>query len=321
MQKYLEKKYASYRKRFSAATDKQGLLAVWREAWKQGDIAGAFWAALTHPLMDEDISYEIYGQVHMLSHQMGSLQRADLAKLHRLQQRELALLDQLKELWQTAQARHQHVLDLQHEIHNLRLALQAKAAESTDSAEIKQLHTQLQQARQENALLRQRFDNINAQNLERQARIESLENQLQLLQKENVALEKHLQATLTPTTCEDCEMGNSPPFPASAGQRILYVGGRDKMKPHFRELVEKHYGGEFVHHDGGLHGKEHCLKGVLCQADLVFCPIDCISHNTCHAIKQHCKKHNKPMVMLRSESLSAFARGLQASFVDFPQSN
>jgi len=315
VQKHLEKKYANYRKRFAAATDSKSLLALWREAWKQGDIAGAFWATLTHPALDEETGYEIYGQVHMLSHQVGALQRADLGKLHRLQQRELELLEQIKELWQTAQVREQHLLDAQQELQSLRLARQTSIKAKDDEAERIRLREQLQQARQESALLHERFDAITQHNLAQQGRIEQLEMQLRQTQSETEALERQLEAVLVPqSSCDNCELSESPRCPAAMpGQRILYVGGRDKLKPHFRSLVEQHYGGEFAHHDGGLHGKENCLHQALCQADMVFCPIDCISHNACHAIKRHCKKHNKPMVILRTESLSAFSLGLQES--------
>lgn len=315
LQKYLEKKYTAHRKRFAAAKTPEGLLGFWREAWKIGDIAGAFWAVLTHPLVNEEIRYEVYGQVHMLSHQMGSLQRADLNKLHRLQQRELELMAQVNELWKTGREREKQLLDLRQE--NQALRRKPTAVENTRDGQTARLRQQLQQAEQAQARLRERFETAVGQNHAQQIQIDQLEARLELEHGEREVLEQHLTSLLAP--CQDCDQACQ--APEMRGQKVLYVGGRDKLKPHFRALVEQQYGGEFVHHDGGLHGKESCLAQMLCQADFVFCPVDCISHNACNLVKQHCKKNNKPMVLLRTESLSAFTRGLRDALVEMPLAN
>lgn len=47
-----------------------GLLKPWEETLKQGDIPGAYWAALTHPAAT--IVTRIFADVHMLSHLVGA---------------------------------------------------------------------------------------------------------------------------------------------------------------------------------------------------------------------------------------------------------
>lgn len=313
MQKYLEKKYASYRKRFAVVTDNEHLLQLWNEARQQGEIASALWVAMTHPIIDEFTQHEIYAQVHMLSHQVGALQRADLRKLHALQQREIQSQKQLNELRQSVQERDKQLQTMQQELQTARQLIRTQA--ETTVKVIVDDDAMLPLAQQEIAKLREQLTTLRTQAIAQQAQIEILHTHLQQEQEEKRALEIHLEQLLTPDSCNGCEISGTEqcPLPTQSNRCVLYVGGRDKLKPHFRTLVEQHYGGRFLHHDGGLHGKDQYLHQVLCQADIVFCPVDCISHNACRTIKQFCKKNGKPMVLLRTESLSAFSHGLKES--------
>ncbi|MEG0414177.1 MAG: DUF2325 domain-containing protein, partial [Comamonas sp.] len=48
IQKALDQKHAGALKQFSPAKDERALEAAWRAAWSHGDIAGGYWALLTH---------------------------------------------------------------------------------------------------------------------------------------------------------------------------------------------------------------------------------------------------------------------------------
>ena len=52
---------------------------------KQGDVPGAYWAALTHPATTQDIVSRIFAGVHMLSHVVGTANRADIRRLRQLE--------------------------------------------------------------------------------------------------------------------------------------------------------------------------------------------------------------------------------------------
>jgi hypothetical protein len=54
------------------------------------------------------------------------------------------------------------------------------------------------------------------------------------------------------------------------------------------------------------------LNNKLAGADVVLCPVDCVSHAACQRIKQICKALSRPFVMMRSSGLSTFARELNA---------
>src|SRR5262249_33089831 len=68
-----------------------GLLELWEESLKQGDIPGAYWAVLTHPAATEDIVKRMFADVHMLSHLVGAANRADIRRLRQLEADNAAL--------------------------------------------------------------------------------------------------------------------------------------------------------------------------------------------------------------------------------------
>ena len=84
------------------------------------------------------------------------------------------------------------------------------------------------------------------------------------------------------------------------------------MPCHFRSLVES-LNGRFSHHDGGVDDNIVRLGGVLSQADVVLCPVDCVSHGACLKAKAFCKQTAKPFVPLRTAGLSSFVAGLHAA--------
>ncbi len=110
--------------------------------------------------------------------------------------------------------------------------------------------------------------------------------------------------------CEECGtdacMG-----PDLCGKMVLYVGGRSNMVPLYRQLVEER-GGRFSHHDGGREDSRQQLPRLLSGADVVLCPVDCVSHDACKQVKRICKRYRKPFVMMRSSGVSALEKQLES---------
>lgn len=50
-------------KAFAAAGDEAALEAAWKQAWQQGEIAGAYWALLTHPSASFALRQMAFGEV------------------------------------------------------------------------------------------------------------------------------------------------------------------------------------------------------------------------------------------------------------------
>ena len=79
--KALERKYQSVVTRFARARGPETLYILWSEFLARGEAQGAFWALMTHPKADPSLLNQAYEEVHMLSHQVGAGQRADLKRL------------------------------------------------------------------------------------------------------------------------------------------------------------------------------------------------------------------------------------------------
>ena len=87
VQKYLDRKYRRDLRAFLKINDAATLERLWRERAEAGDIPGPFWALMSHPEAPQDLVREVYGEVHMLSHQVGAANRRDLSRLARLEER------------------------------------------------------------------------------------------------------------------------------------------------------------------------------------------------------------------------------------------
>ena len=86
IQKAMDRRHHIALKRFDAATSPAEVLTQWAEAMKTGDIPGAYWAALTHGETDQAVVRKVFGEVHMLSHLVGAANRADIRRLHQLEE-------------------------------------------------------------------------------------------------------------------------------------------------------------------------------------------------------------------------------------------
>jgi hypothetical protein len=85
--KTLDRKYAPHIARFRSAACVDDLWALWRKATNEGDIAGAYWALMTHKTTPRAIGIRAHNEVHMLSHLMGRSSRKDTKRGRQLETR------------------------------------------------------------------------------------------------------------------------------------------------------------------------------------------------------------------------------------------
>ncbi|MFO1352879.1 MAG: hypothetical protein U1F68_20260, partial [Gammaproteobacteria bacterium] len=97
VQKTLERKFDTIIKRFSAARHEKDIDTLWNEALTQGEIAGAYWALMTHPALSQSLFKRSFGEVHMLSHLVGASHRAQLRQAQTLAREHGALKNTLTE--------------------------------------------------------------------------------------------------------------------------------------------------------------------------------------------------------------------------------
>ena len=85
LNKSLNKKYESSIRIFKRCNSAEEIKDLWKESFDVGNIPGPYWAALSHPDIDYEVTIKIYSDVHMLSHLVGSSNRADIARLSELE--------------------------------------------------------------------------------------------------------------------------------------------------------------------------------------------------------------------------------------------
>ena len=80
--------------------------------------------------------------------------------------------------------------------------------------------------------------------------------------------------------------------------------------PQLRALAERS-GASFLHHDGGIEDRSGLLEALVSRADVVFFPVDCVSHNAVGTVKRMARYMGKPYVALRSSGLTSLAAALR----------
>jgi hypothetical protein len=336
--KAMDRKFRGTLKRFERARDPQALRALWADCLARGEVAGAFWALMTHPRSDATVLRLAYEEVHMLSHQVGASQRADLKRLSETQLE----LESLSRDYDALCARSRRQSDEREGlIRNLEEKLALRDGELARQAQrertlaarlaaleraargerLSALETRL--AETESALAQSREGELRAREgllgLKAALEAETLARQRQA--RECEALERVLAEGLgagaadggvgprVAGSCDDC-----PNLDCArrdlGGRSVLCVGGLLPQVQQFGRLVRE-CNGRFDHHDGGLEDGDRRLEALLAGADLVVCATDFVSHTAYRRTKRFCKRNEKPHVLLQRSGLAAFALALE----------
>jgi len=94
-------------------------------------------------------------------------------------------------------------------------------------------------------------------------------------------------------------------------KRILIIGGLTKFKQLYKDLVES-FGHKCEYLDGYMRGGDKLLERKIIKCDMVFCPVDCNSHNACVSAKKFCRKHGKPIKILTSSGVTNMAQAVKS---------
>lgn len=316
IQRHLDERFAAAVARFGKARGEAAVLALWREALALGDIAGPMWAAWSHPDVSEDGGKTIYGDIHMLSHQMGGRARADLRRLAALEQNNARLRDEAAALRlglaEAQRQRDRTVAQMEQRL----AAAELRAAQAAHNAN--ELAAARRATHAYDALLSRvdafalRAETLEESNADYARRTAALETEVAETRGELAAAETALASALG--LCDGVAgtggCGRSCPAETQlAGRCVLCIGGRTGLVDGYRRLVEAS-GGRFLHHDGGQEESLHRLDAIVAGADAVVCQSGCVSHAAYWRLKEACKKLGKPCVFLKSPGVTSFARGL-----------
>ncbi len=317
--KALDKRFPAHIARFARAETEADLAALWQQHVASGDVPGAYWALMSHPVDCGLLRQHAYGEVHMLSHLSGATQRADMRRQAELERQlaertaEIEALGAERSRWRSTEATLRHDLAMM-DLHRRRAEdLEQRLAELESGAAITEARQALRDEKIESDRLRLRVDRLTGQ-------FDRLREEIAELTEHNARLVART-ADLELRLCETagCPMAGRPAAPPAAAndepfdlarRRILYVGGMGRTVAHLKAIVDRH-NGEFIHHDGGLEDGSERLDGALSQADAVLCPVTCISHDAVDRIKRSCRRSCKAFMPLPSHSVSTFVRALR----------
>ena len=330
IQKILDRKYRNTVERFRRAKSEVQVGELWSRALAEGDVPGPYWALMTHPRATPALMVRAFGEVHMLSHLAGATNRADIRRLRTLEGERQELTEQLAVARCRLSEREaeQRRLSEDHEAETRELTNRLRAAQAAEMR-LDQLEGRLRELedgealrmlRARNATLESEFDDTRRELRNESQRRSAIERELSALHTAHQEMsstvrelnaECHALESMLRSGIDNTNDGGIEPAAAVdlCGRRVAYVGGRTGIVGHFRALVER-LNGHFIHHDGGIEDHEGQLGRVLGQADVVLCPVDCVSHRACLRAKQFCKRNAKPFVPLRSAGLSSFVTGL-----------
>ena len=133
------------------------------------------------------------------------------------------------------------------------------------------------------------------------SQIMSLTEERHRLEADLTAFEKHFA---TPQQGYDVELN---------GKTLLYVGGKSSTIKSL-DQVTMCFGGTLLHHDGGLEESLSLLPGLISKAEIVFFPVDFVSHQAVILIKRHCNQLAVPFVPLHRSGVAGFLRAIADSF-------
>ena len=309
LQKALDARHAASIRQFETAGSPADVLRLWEEAKKAGDIAGGYWAALTHPQSTGETVRTVFADVHMLSHLVGAANRADIRLLTRLEKENAALTEKVERQEVHLRTR---LVARDGEIQRLQklLAVQLTASHAqaeTDDGDTETLHRlvsrlQTQLSREEARCARLETERRQWRSEQSAARVEMerLQARASQLSEEVEALEAYAGAL-----SQDA-ISDAPSFSGT----ILYIGGQPSSLPSLRDAVISK-GAAFLHHDGGQADAMGLLAGLVSRADIAVFPVDCVSHNAANAVKRLCKQSEKPFVALPRSGVGSLLRALR----------
>lgn len=304
LQDALDHRYGAVLQQFKPAASAGEVLLLWRRAVADGDVAGAFWACLTHPRSDFLVQDTVLREMHMIGHQAGASARVDQRRYRALQE-QLAALG--AELVRSQQRHAQALAGKSRELDQCKAGLmRARAQVITRDSSLAFLRADfeaLKAAVPELDLrqrLQERLDTAARRLAERDALVARLREEL-------AAAARPPPSAPEPAAVPAQAPGETPRL---ADKTVLCVGGRSASVPGYRCMTEE-AGGRFVHHDGGQEQGVEQLDASLAAADLVICQTACISHNAYWRVKQYCKRTGKQCVFVESPSSTSFSRGLR----------
>lgn len=289
--KLLDRKYADPIRRTDCLQSTDQLDRFWNQQLKSDKGIDFFWAIVSHPRIHETAQISITQDLQALSFMRGKQRQISATE------QQVAKLQ--KTVTELRSGSYEKVMRLEAQIQQLQTQIgkhlytqpkvQLKDAEGKLIEQNKHLQSRLEKTEQQARKERNRCQTLTK-------RAEGLMQQIILLERENSALQLEQQLYLS-------SQGNKLNADLQ-GKRVLYVGDEGSLLKSLRHVVE-HSNGRLisVHQDVA----ETDMKASLSEADIVFCPQDCIHAASCKRAERYCQKNAKPFIPLDRHASQALS--------------
>jgi hypothetical protein len=268
LQKALDQRHALAIKQCAGAKDEAALRKMWDASMRSGDIPGAYWALLSHPVATDTIVKKAFRDVHMLSHLVGAANRADVRRLRQLEEQNSRLVEKLdrqqRQLREGFTARDKTIRRLEEMLtrqvgHHVDDASENRQVEALRTA-ITHVNCKLGQEAARREQLEQRLNAASIALDKKEAELRGAIAERDAVARE-IALIEDQVVSLLEAGAPDGEARLD-----LSGRTILYVGARAHQIPQFKALVERTRA-RFLHHDGGIEHSATLLPGLISRAD------------------------------------------------------
>jgi len=284
---------------------------IFNSHYEHDNLGALIWISAAYILLSEEEACEIFGKIHILSHNQFQQHRCLLTNLScaekrtsDLQEKYFAVRKQLDE-----ERGERRKLQAENKIQEQKLgdlwAENERFKKAGDFQHKKTNESLLGQIRKLEQFLESRNDSIERLKAERNRLNQNLSGQNRLFENMQLEFEKILTIFKPDESqCSKCEQHDL------CDRKVLIVGGISKLRTFYQQLVIK-MGGLFEYHDGYLDNGDKVLTNQIGRSDIVICPVDINSHAACMQVKKNCKKLSKPYFMLRNSSVSTVYKTLQ----------
>jgi hypothetical protein len=299
VERYLEIKYAREMCLYAPLGYREWLAQA--DTLLSPDTYGAYiWISAMYKAFPLEQAAQVYGKIHMYSHQLAVDLKACRLNLQRAKEYNAALDENHKQVRVKLKAAEDEVVRLDNETGRLQRECTGLAR---DLAALREEKGEVLALRDVNTALAARIEEQTNLNL-------ALRHENNLLRKSEETNHDKIGRMLgefdemlntlkqQSDSCEQCDRVDL------CRRRVLVVGGLERMQVFYRELVES-LGGEFDYNNGQCGNGDNELTSQILRADIVLCPVDINSHSACLEVKRTCKKGNKPFHMLRKSSISS----------------
>lgn len=295
LNKLLEHGFAGAIRLMGRAKTDEEVRLVWDRLRDGGQIAGGYWAVMSHTHVPASFKTRVFGEVHMLSHLHGHGASQLANRLKQVEHRCADLESRLRRS-ETAKLEAFTARDAA----RARTSPQALADRGDGSAAVRH------QAEPDRALrrLQRKLAKCERALIVARARARQAEAQLSHLSATRRLVRRPATHDIDTRSVSEHQARRAP-----TPHRVLYLGGRTAIVPHLRTVAAARVAA-FFHHDGGIEDSLHRIEEMIAACDAVVCPVDCVSHGACRMAKAICQRLNRRFLPISTASRSGFERAL-----------